>query len=175
MLQYSTFLDLRCYGLSSCRCDAKERTRCELVWGVQVLQTGDNQGSHWASVHDRTPQGKTTPTRWCEKNNHINFYLDKLQWPHLLCLNVLCMCLQSESYQEDIYPMTAGNKPALTSEEWLSGIDKGQKWLFMCVYVFVRLEGFSYRSVWSALVNCSKLNHTQDSNQLKKTHTSRTE
>ncbi|XP_062287588.1 coronin-2A isoform X2 [Scomber scombrus] len=32
---------------------------------------------------------------------------------------------RSESYQEDIYPMTAGNKPALSSEEWLSGIDKG--------------------------------------------------
>ncbi|KAM7009114.1 coronin-2A isoform 1-T1 [Tautogolabrus adspersus] len=32
---------------------------------------------------------------------------------------------RSESYQEDIYPMTASNKPALTAEEWLSGIDKG--------------------------------------------------
>lgn len=32
---------------------------------------------------------------------------------------------RSESYQEDIYPMTAGNIPALTAEEWLSGIDKG--------------------------------------------------
>ncbi|XP_068445137.1 coronin-2A isoform X2 [Clinocottus analis] len=32
---------------------------------------------------------------------------------------------RSESYQEDIYPMTAGNKPALSAEEWLSGIDKG--------------------------------------------------
>ncbi|KAK2817164.1 hypothetical protein Q5P01_025355 [Channa striata] len=32
---------------------------------------------------------------------------------------------RSESYQEDIYPMTAGNKPALTAEEWLSGINKG--------------------------------------------------
>lgn len=32
---------------------------------------------------------------------------------------------RSESYQEDIYPMTASNKPALTSDEWLSGIDKG--------------------------------------------------
>ncbi|XP_034044131.1 coronin-2A isoform X2 [Thalassophryne amazonica] len=31
---------------------------------------------------------------------------------------------RSESYQEDIYPMTAGNKPALTAEEWLSGINK---------------------------------------------------
>ncbi|CAG01931.1 unnamed protein product, partial [Tetraodon nigroviridis] len=33
---------------------------------------------------------------------------------------------RSESYQEDIYPMTAGNTPALTAEEWLSGTDKGQ-------------------------------------------------
>nr|XP_020447394.1 coronin-2A isoform X2 [Monopterus albus] len=32
---------------------------------------------------------------------------------------------RSESYQEDIYPMTAGNMPALTAEEWLSGINKG--------------------------------------------------
>ncbi|XP_049576287.1 coronin-2A [Syngnathus scovelli] len=32
---------------------------------------------------------------------------------------------RSESYQEDIYPMTAGNKPALTANEWLSGIDRG--------------------------------------------------
>uniref|UniRef100_A0A3P9ID39 Coronin n=1 Tax=Oryzias latipes TaxID=8090 RepID=A0A3P9ID39_ORYLA len=32
---------------------------------------------------------------------------------------------RSESYQEDIYPMTASNRPALTAEEWLGGIDKG--------------------------------------------------
>ncbi|KAM4603976.1 coronin-2A [Polymixia lowei] len=32
---------------------------------------------------------------------------------------------RSESYQEDIYPMTAGNIPAMTAEEWLSGINKG--------------------------------------------------
>ncbi|XP_037621247.1 coronin-2A isoform X1 [Sebastes umbrosus] len=32
---------------------------------------------------------------------------------------------RSESYQEDLYPMTAGNKSALAAEEWLSGIDKG--------------------------------------------------
>lgn len=31
---------------------------------------------------------------------------------------------RSESYQEDIYPMTASYKPALTADEWLSGIDK---------------------------------------------------
>uniref|UniRef100_A0A1A8GB22 Coronin n=1 Tax=Nothobranchius korthausae TaxID=1143690 RepID=A0A1A8GB22_9TELE len=32
---------------------------------------------------------------------------------------------RSESYQEDIYPMTAGNRPALTADEWLKGINKG--------------------------------------------------
>ncbi|CAL9700026.1 unnamed protein product [Knipowitschia caucasica] len=32
---------------------------------------------------------------------------------------------RSEAYQEDIYPMTASNRPALTAEEWLSGIVKG--------------------------------------------------
>ncbi|XP_013863236.1 coronin-2A [Austrofundulus limnaeus] len=32
---------------------------------------------------------------------------------------------RSESYQEDIYPMTASNRPALSAAEWLSGINKG--------------------------------------------------
>ncbi|XP_077088463.1 coronin-2A isoform X1 [Siphateles boraxobius] len=32
---------------------------------------------------------------------------------------------RSESYQEDIYPMTAGSKPAMTANEWISGLDKG--------------------------------------------------
>ncbi|KAK2514099.1 coronin-2A isoform X2 [Columba livia] len=32
---------------------------------------------------------------------------------------------RSESYQEDIYPLTTGDKPALTAQEWLNGINKG--------------------------------------------------
>ncbi|XP_072848002.2 coronin-2A isoform X1 [Pogona vitticeps] len=32
---------------------------------------------------------------------------------------------RSESYQEDIYPLTAGVQPALTAQEWLSGVNKG--------------------------------------------------
>ncbi|XP_051993266.1 coronin-2A [Xyrauchen texanus] len=32
---------------------------------------------------------------------------------------------RSESYQEDIYPMTAGNQPAMTADEWIRGLDKG--------------------------------------------------
>uniref|UniRef100_UPI00398F6230 coronin-2B-like isoform X2 n=1 Tax=Pristiophorus japonicus TaxID=55135 RepID=UPI00398F6230 len=31
---------------------------------------------------------------------------------------------RSESYQDDIYPMTAGVQPALTAQEWLNGINK---------------------------------------------------
>uniref|UniRef100_A0AAY4AQ67 Coronin n=1 Tax=Denticeps clupeoides TaxID=299321 RepID=A0AAY4AQ67_9TELE len=32
---------------------------------------------------------------------------------------------RSESYQEDIYPMTAGCEPAMSAAEWMSGMDKG--------------------------------------------------
>ncbi|XP_064032774.1 coronin-2A isoform X3 [Pogoniulus pusillus] len=32
---------------------------------------------------------------------------------------------RSESYQEDIYPMTTGAQPALTAQEWLKGVNKG--------------------------------------------------
>ncbi|XP_044295621.1 coronin-2A [Varanus komodoensis] len=32
---------------------------------------------------------------------------------------------RSESYQEDIYPMTAGVQPSLTAQEWISGANKG--------------------------------------------------
>ncbi|GCC29594.1 coronin-2B-like [Chiloscyllium punctatum] len=31
---------------------------------------------------------------------------------------------RSESYQDDIYPMTAGAQPAMTAQEWLSGANK---------------------------------------------------
>ncbi|XP_049650853.1 coronin-2A isoform X2 [Accipiter gentilis] len=32
---------------------------------------------------------------------------------------------RSESYQEDIYPLTTGAQPALTAQEWLNGFNKG--------------------------------------------------
>ncbi|XP_027893406.1 coronin-2B-like [Xiphophorus couchianus] len=32
---------------------------------------------------------------------------------------------QSEVFHEDLYPMTAGNQPALTAQEWLLGINRG--------------------------------------------------
>uniref|UniRef100_A0A8D2M6Y1 Uncharacterized protein n=1 Tax=Zonotrichia albicollis TaxID=44394 RepID=A0A8D2M6Y1_ZONAL len=31
---------------------------------------------------------------------------------------------RSETYQEDIYPMTPGTEPALTPDEWLSGVNR---------------------------------------------------
>uniref|UniRef100_A0A8B9G6P7 Uncharacterized protein n=1 Tax=Amazona collaria TaxID=241587 RepID=A0A8B9G6P7_9PSIT len=33
---------------------------------------------------------------------------------------------RSESYQEDIYPLTTAAQPALTAQEWLNGVNKGQ-------------------------------------------------
>lgn len=39
---------------------------------------------------------------------------------------VLFPGLQSDTYQEDIYPMTAGTEPALSASEWLSGINRGR-------------------------------------------------
>ncbi|KFP24544.1 Coronin-2A [Colius striatus] len=32
---------------------------------------------------------------------------------------------RSESFQEDIYPLTTGPQPALTAQEWLNGVNKG--------------------------------------------------
>lgn len=32
---------------------------------------------------------------------------------------------RSESYQEDIYPPTAGAQPSMTAQEWLNGMNKG--------------------------------------------------
>ncbi|XP_069482494.1 coronin-2A [Ambystoma mexicanum] len=32
---------------------------------------------------------------------------------------------RSESYQDDIYPLTPGGQPAVTAKEWLNGINKG--------------------------------------------------
>lgn len=40
---------------------------------------------------------------------------------------VVCPGSQSDTYQEDIYPMTAGTEPALSASEWLSGIDRGKQ------------------------------------------------
>uniref|UniRef100_A0AAY4EIF5 Coronin n=1 Tax=Denticeps clupeoides TaxID=299321 RepID=A0AAY4EIF5_9TELE len=38
---------------------------------------------------------------------------------------------RSETYQEDIYPMTPGTEPAVSPDEWLSGINRGE----VCVVV----------------------------------------
>lgn len=43
------------------------------------------------------------------------------------CPLTLHTLLQSESYQEDIYPPTAGAQPSLTAYEWLNGMNRGEK------------------------------------------------
>lgn len=107
------------------RCDAKERSGCELLRGVQVLQTGDHQEPHRAPLHDRTPQGERARTRTDLRETGTRLFFQQIRELPLKPGCTVCVCFQSESYQEDIYPMTAGNRPALSAEEWLSGIDKG--------------------------------------------------
>lgn len=41
-------------------------------------------------------------------------------------VNKNSLSFQSETYQEDIYPMTPGTEPALSADEWLSGINRGK-------------------------------------------------
>lgn len=45
-------------------------------------------------------------------------------WPQC-SLNQPCPCPQSDLFQEDLYPPTAGPDAALTAEEWLGGRDAG--------------------------------------------------
>lgn len=49
-------------------------------------------------------------------------YNHSIKWDY-----VLFPGLQSDTYQEDIYPMTAGTEPALSANEWLSGINRGKR------------------------------------------------
>lgn len=100
-------------GASPLRCDAKERPGRQLLRGVPVLQTGDHQEPHRAALHDRAAQGERRRP------------LHRGAVPGDSSVHSSCVYFQSESYQEDIYPMTAGNMPALTAGEWLSGTDKG--------------------------------------------------
>lgn len=53
-------------------------------------------------------------------------------------MNVVFPGSQSDTYQEDIYPMTAGTEPALSASEWLSGINRG----INPVIVFLLLQRF---------------------------------
>ena len=45
--------------------------------------------------------------------------------PTVLFMSILThdFSVQSEQFQEDIYPDTAGDVPALTAEEWAAGED----------------------------------------------------
>lgn len=42
-------------------------------------------------------------------------------------LQCFCLSLQSGIFQEDLYPMTVGNQAAMTAQEWLSGINRGEQ------------------------------------------------
>lgn len=55
---------------------------------------------------------------------------------HDVIQTVFCFLVQSDTYQEDIYPMTAGTEPALSASEWLSGINRGDS-LKICTHIFI--------------------------------------
>jgi len=38
---------------------------------------------------------------------------------------VVCMCMQSEMFQSDIYPPTASTQPSLQAAEWVAGMNCG--------------------------------------------------
>lgn len=67
------------------------------------------------------------PVAWLEVSREKSLTREQLFFsatPHLSSL--LFPPLQSDSYQEDIYPMTPGTEPALTPDEWLGGINRGR-------------------------------------------------
>lgn len=66
--------------------------------------------------------------------------------------------LQSDTYQEDIYPMTAGTEPALSASEWLSGINRGKHCLVGSLVVEhfnTSKNDFSCRTccIWQSQIN----------------------
>lgn len=61
-------------------------------------------------------------------------------------IHVVFTGLQSDTYQEDIYPMTAGTEPALSASEWLSGIDRGKQ---HCKHTLGRLRLFIYMIIYT--------------------------
>ncbi|KAJ8336154.1 hypothetical protein SKAU_G00394970 [Synaphobranchus kaupii] len=63
---------------------------------------------------------------------------------------------RSGSYQEDLYPMTAGNQPALTAAQWLSGQNKDP--------VLISLKpGWQPEDVYSELTTGKSTNNSVDS------------
>lgn len=40
---------------------------------------------------------------------------------------------QSGIFQEDLYPLTAGNKAAMTAQEWLLGVNRGENQHVRCI------------------------------------------
>lgn len=97
------------------RCDAEARAGRGGVRGLPLLQAGHAQGPDRAHLHDCAEEGE----RGVNKS--------KERWRLRALLMCVCGVVQSDTYQEDIYPMTPGTEPALSAGEWLSGIDRGER------------------------------------------------
>lgn len=95
----------------------------------------------------------------CLRHHNITFCSRPVAMPNLIHKIRMCVFpgLQSDTYQEDIYPMTAGIEPALSAGEWLSGINRGKLWnglvdenVFKCMLLAKILEKrhLSWTELW---------------------------
>lgn len=99
---------------SQTRCDAKARSGRENLRGVQILPPDRHQRHCGTAVNDRT-----------KKRGQV-MHLPHFSAERVLRRTVFSLFSQSGIFQEDLYPMTAGNQPAMTAQEWLSGMNRGQ-------------------------------------------------
>lgn len=113
------------------RSDAKARPGRERLWGFPILPSDCHQRPGRTTVDDRSTEGGL-------------FYLLFLIMLHLHRTESaryrFTLSFQSGVFQEDLYPMTAGNQAAMTAQEWLSGINRGRWWTQMddrCMHQFL--------------------------------------
>ena len=65
--------------------------------------------------------------------------------------SVFCRCLlQSELFQDDLYPDTIGDIPALTAEEWLLGQNAAP--VLVCCYSYHRIPCIVFCFVFCAII-----------------------
>jgi len=61
--------------------------------------------------------------------------------------------LQSELFQDDLYPDTVGDVPALSAEDWLAG-KNAQPVLVSCLFLFSKTGMINYQVISICHVRC---------------------
>ncbi len=105
-----------------------------LLWVKQIMSSG-----YIPSLYVRN---RLKPRHYALKNQTFsNVFRCFVCFTYYLC------ALQSETYQEDLFPMTAGTESALSAAEWLSGIDRGD------VFIFMYLKEWMDKWTWSEFIS----------------------